>query len=224
MDAYARTRVVESFNATLGLPRQRDTALIAGSVAWIRLLAPPEDWRTRIAQLEARGIGLRRNEGYGRVAFNHPIYERREELTRSAIRLDTAMRLGVGAGKDMFARQWEDELDKHLPTTKRLDPRFAAVARWLHTHRAESPEALRGRLDTIGQPDSALIEALGGTTGYGARNKANFFQTDGKSVMEALGGALTWLQRENPENWPRGIERLASWVAALAVDKQGGTQ
>ncbi len=224
IDAYARTRLVDSFNATLGLPRRRDTALAAGSMAWIRLPEPPKkDWQTRMAQLESVGIGLRRNEGYGRVAFNHPIYERREELTESAIGLEGRMRLGDEAARDSFMNRWEEKLEEYLPPRKQLDLRFAALARWLHAHRDESPENLLRHLGAIGQPDSALIGAIGGADEYGARSKANFFQTDGKPTVEAIGKALKWLQKEDSTNWPRGIERLADWLAALA-EKKGGAQ
>ncbi len=221
VDAYARTRIVDSFNATWGLPRRRDTALVAGSVAWIRLPNPPADWQDRMARLEIEGIGLRRNEGYGRVALNHPIYDQREKLTESAIRLAEPMRLGAGAVRDFFMKQWEEELEKRLPSGQRLDPRFAALARWLHIHHRESPAELIKQLGTVGQPDSALKEAIGE---YGVRSKTNFFQTDGKLVVEAIGKALEWLQGQDPENWPRGIARLADWLAALATDKKGGTQ
>jgi len=224
VEAHARTRVVDSFNATLGLPRRRDTGLVAGSVARLQLLDPPGDWQKRMAQLEAEGIGLRRNEGYGRVAFNHPLYERREELTESAIRLEAPMRLGTGPAKDSFMKRWEEELEKHLPSKQHPDPRFAAVARWLYIRSDESPESLLGQLNAIGQPDSTLIAAIGGPEEYSSRSKANFFQTDGKPVMEAIVEALAWLQKENPWNRSRGIERLAEWLTALAADKKGGAQ
>lgn len=224
VEAHAHTRVVDSFNATLGLPRRRDTGLVAGSVARLRLLEPPDDWQKRMAQLEAEGIGLRRNEGYGRVAFNHPIYERRKELTEGAIRLETPMRLGPGPAKDAFMKRWEEELEKHLPSKQRPDPCFATVARWLHIHSDESPESLLGQLNAIGQPDSALIAAIGGPEEYSSRSKANFFQTNGKPVMEAIVEALEWLEEEDSWNWSRGIERLAEWLTALAADKKGGAQ
>ncbi|HQE92104.1 MAG TPA: RAMP superfamily CRISPR-associated protein [Anaerolineae bacterium] len=220
-DAYARTCVVDSFNATLGLPRWRDTALVAGAVAWFRLLAPPDDWQTRLGQLEATGIGLRCNEGFGRVAFNHPIYERRNELQASAINLTGQMRL-VKPHKDTFMEHWEKELGK-LP--EKLDPRFTAVARWLHTHRDQTPETLLVQLGALGQPDAAMIETIGGEKEYGERSKDNFFAKEGAKSIQAIRQALEHLkEKENPQNWPRGIERLADWVAVLATDKKGGAQ
>jgi len=220
-DAYARTRVLDSFNTHLGLPRWRDTALTAGSVVWLKLQSPPDDWQARMQQLETESIGLRHNEGFGRVAFNHPIYERREELQDSAIGLDPEMRLGSKPGKDTFMKHWEEELER-LP--KKLDPRFTPLARWLHTRSDESPENLLGQLSVIGQPNSDLIATIGGRDEYGDRSEDNFFTQEGKDGVQAVRNALQYLKQEDQQNWSRGIERLADWLAALAGDKKGGAQ
>lgn len=225
-DAYARTRVVDSFNAHLGLSRWRDTALTAGAVVWIRLLAPPDDWTARIQRLEAEGIGLRRNEGFGRIAFNHPVYDLCQDIQNSAIALDPQIRSDHAPGRDTFMGFWEEELKKHLSQNQRLDARFAALARWLHTHSNESPQALLNRLNAIGQPDTGLKEAIGGPEEYGQLSKTNFFQADGKKGIEAIDAALKHLhEKEERQNWSPGIERLAEWLAALAGEKQqGGAQ
>jgi len=217
-DAYARTRPVDSFNATLGLPRWRDIALTAGSVVWFRMLNPPPDWRIRMCQLEAEGIGLRRNEGYGRVAFNHPVYERREELQESAIQLEERMKPVSGPGQDTFMAPWEKELEEKL--TKKLAPRFAALARWLYAHRDESPEVLLNQLNAIGKPDQTLIDAIGGESEYGSRSKDNFFVQEGKAGIRAICEALEYLKKEDRQDWPRGIAVLADHLAALAGDKE----
>jgi len=116
---------------------------------------------------------------------------------------------------------WEEELKK-LP--KKLDPRFAVVARWLHTHSDQTPETLLGQLSAIGQPDQVLIEAIGGKPEYGDRSKDNFFAKEGAKGIQAIRQALEHLKKEEPQNWPRGIERLADWLAALTGDKKGGAQ
>jgi len=221
-DAYARTRPVDSFNATLGLPRWRDTTLTAGSVVWFQLQAPPDDWLAQMQKLETEGIGLRRNEGYGRVAFNHPVYERREELQESAIRLEERMRPISGPGKDTFMTHWEEELEEKLP--KKLDPRFGALARWLYAHRDESPETLLNQLNAVGEPDQTLIDAIGGESEYGSRSKDNFFAQEGKAGIQAICKALEYL-KEDQQNWSRGVAVLADQLAARAGDKvKGGAQ
>lgn len=220
-NACARTHVVDGFNAHLSLPRWRDMALVAGSVVWLKLQSLPDNWKERLQQLEAEGIGLRRSEGYGRVAFNHPVYNLCQGVQHSAIPLDRQMRLGAGPGKDTFMERWEEELGK-LP--RKLDPRFRALARWLHTRSNESPDNLLGQLSAIGQPNTDLIAAIGGQDEYGHRSKDNFFTQEGKAGVQAVRDALEYLKKEEQQNWSRGIKRLADWLAALAGDKKGGAQ
>lgn len=227
-DVYARTRVVDGFNSTLGLPRWRETALVAGSVAWIRLVDPPKDWAERMQTLESEGIGLRRNEGFGCIAFNHPVYYQRQELRDSAIGLDQKMRLGSSQNLSRFMEEWEDKLDVLLPQERRLDAPFQTLARWMHTQGDASPQDWIDQFSSLGdfeiafgQPDKALIAAIGENE-YGKRSKDNFFIKDGKSSIEAICIALEWLNKQDSRQWRGGIERLAEWVAALASDKQNG--
>ncbi|RMD67504.1 hypothetical protein D6833_00125 [Candidatus Parcubacteria bacterium] len=237
-DAYSRIRVVDSFNATLGLPRWRDTALIAGSVVWFTLLNPPDDWQERMEQLEREGIGLRRNEGYGRIAFNHPVYERRGEFTESAIRLEEAMRQ-KNQPRKAFVKLWEEKLEEFLPSNKRLAPRFVALARWLHSHHNQTPaeilNSFKARFEgdkcqsvdlqeVFGEPDNALIEAIGGRAEYGARSKDNFFADEGKDAMLKICNALKYLENEDQHHWSEGIEILSDRIVALARSEKGETE
>ena len=244
-DAYARMCVVDSFNTHLGLPRWRDTALAAGSVVWFTLESPPDNWQERMETLEIQGIGLRRNEGFGRVAFNHPVYDQRDKLTRSNIRLNEAMRLEGGHDQNMFMERWEKELDGLLP--KKLDPRFAALARWLYTNSDMSPAELldyfgaeftqqeEGKKDkrvelkptpdrVLGEPNTALIEAIGGKSEYGDRSKDNFFLGEGKEVMIKICEALEELEGKDKQHWAEGIQHLADRIAALAREEKGESQ
>lgn len=227
-EAYARTRIVDSFNATLGLPRGRDTALMAGAAVRIHLENPPNDWAIRMQKLESDGIGLRRNEGFGRIAFNHSVYEMRESLNNSAIEIKDEMKLGIILSPEMLMQEWEEELNNRLPHGRCQDARFQALVRWLHIHSDMSPQDWIDQLASIGncemafgQPNKALIAAIGEKE-YGKRNKDNFFTTDGKGDVEAICKALEWLKDQDSRQWRGGIERLAEWIAALARDKQNG--
>ena len=245
-DAFARSRVVDGFNSHLGLPRWRDTALVAGSVVWFTLGEPPDDWAERMKKLERDGIGLRRNEGFGRVAFNHPVYDQRDKLTESNIPLDRAMRLGSRPRTDKFAKQWEETLDGLLPA--KVDGRFTVIARWLHTNSNTPPAQLiehlgfrsvkqggnikcekiehpenRPKDKILGEPNEELIESIGESE-YGARGKDNFFLGDGKEVTHKICEALLKLSEKDKQYYRRGIEILADRIAALAGDKEGGAQ
>jgi CRISPR-associated protein Csx10 len=231
-DAYARTRVVDSFNSTLGLPRWRDTALMAGSMAWIHLISPPKEWTERMEKLELDGIGLRRNEGYGCIAFNHPVFDQRKILTESAIKLDGEMRIGGRQSPDRFMEEWEDKLGALLPQKQVSDAPFQALARWLHTHSDKPIQELIDHLTSMidpekaffGQPDKALIDEIGEIE-YGKRKKKNPFIEKGKDNIGAIIKALEFLKKEDPECWRSGIERLAEWIALASIDeKKGGIQ
>lgn len=214
LDAFARVRSVDGFNAHLGLPRWRDTALTAGSVVRFKLQSPPEDWKERLQKLETEGIGVRRNEGFGRVAFNHPIFDNREALGESDISLEEPMRI-PGRKKDSFMAWWEEKLEELLPANSMLDPRFATVARWLRMNRDKSPGELSSLLGGLGEPGDLLISAIGEEE-YGDRSKPNIFQEEGKEGVKAIRKALEWLKEEHSQNWARGIDRLADWLATLA--------
>lgn len=236
-DAYAQIKTVDGFNATLGLPRWRDTALSAGSMARISLKNPPGDWITQMQKLETEGIGLRRNEGYGRVVFNHPVYEHHENLKESDMPLDLQMRLHRGPEQNSFILSWEEKLEDLLPSKGNLDNRFTALARWLHGHSGMKPETLLNifaseyNIETneivnykrsFGQPDESLITAIGEQE-YGQRAKDNFFTKDCKNEIRAIWKALTYLRKEDGQHWRCGIERLAGWINALTREKGGQT-
>jgi len=215
-DVYARSRVVDGFNNHLGLPRWRDTAITAGSVVWLTLESPLDNWQERMAQLERDGIGLRRNEGFGRIAFNHPVYDRRDALTRSDIRLEEPMRLGDKPVADKLMERWEKKLADTLPA--RLDASFVALARWLYTSADTSPRDLKAQLTSLGELPEEAFELLGGKQEYGKRHTLKpeadkLANHPGVKLVEQL---LTELETFDEAFWPLGIQMLADRIAATA--------
>lgn len=233
LDSYARTRIVDGFNSTLGLPRWRDTALVAGSMAWIRLRDSPENWAEQMQRLELEGIGLRRHEGFGRIAFNHPIFNQHQKLAESSICLDRVMKPRSRISPDRVMEEWEDQLDKFLSKKKFSGASFQALARWLHTHSNKSINELINTLSSFaadpakasfGQPDRVLIDEIG-EVDYGKRDKKNFFIDKGKEEIKAIIKALEYLKKEDPKYWRRCIERLAEWIELASIDeRKGGIQ
>lgn len=66
---------IPGWNAALGLPKPETVALARGSVLLGRCDADQEqDVLSRLGQIEAEGVGERRNEGFGRVAVCYPIH------------------------------------------------------------------------------------------------------------------------------------------------------
>ena len=70
--SYTRTEVIGGYHAHLSLPRQQWPAIAPGSVFVFELKHPlDQESRERLIKLEREGLGLRRSEGYGRIAINH---------------------------------------------------------------------------------------------------------------------------------------------------------
>lgn len=75
--ADAELATVRGWNAAHGLPRGDDLALVPGSVVAYRVrgeAAAIEDLLARLHAASKTGIGLRRNEGFGRVIVNDPVH------------------------------------------------------------------------------------------------------------------------------------------------------
>ncbi|MFN3373375.1 MAG: hypothetical protein ACK44M_07420 [Chloroflexus sp.] len=220
--AFSAVRTVDSFNATLGLPRARDIAIVAGSSVRLSFKnITKHDLITCLAETEARGIGLRRDEGFGQVAFNHPVYRQLQGIDSPMLDLSP---LELASAKPypfaallQFTREWAEQLDKHSFDAFN-DERFEAVARLLHVSRHTSVDAIKDELAQMGTPAQALGASLPG------RDKPNFFETDGKRAMDTIGVLLDELAKllaskqlaQNPQTWRIGLHMLAARIAGPA--------
>ncbi|MCP4417675.1 MAG: hypothetical protein GY805_13715 [Chloroflexi bacterium] len=84
VDQFVSSRIVDGFNTHRGVPRWRDEAIQAGSVVRFTLKAADTSEAAKIlADIERNGIGLRRYEGFGRVAFNHPLFAKLKDAKHS---------------------------------------------------------------------------------------------------------------------------------------------
>lgn len=69
--SYTRTETISGYNSHLRLPRQQVPAIGAGSVFEFELARDlTETDQKQLLKLERNGLGMRKNEGYGRVAVN----------------------------------------------------------------------------------------------------------------------------------------------------------
>lgn len=69
---YLRSRRVDSWHGRWALPRPSLSVLAAGSALRVRIAEDQPIPADRLAGLQDQGIGLRRGEGFGAVAINHP--------------------------------------------------------------------------------------------------------------------------------------------------------
>jgi CRISPR-associated protein Csx10 len=217
LNVFASARQVDGFNAHLGLPRWRDTVLEAGSSVGVRLVNPPADWQRRLKEVERDGIGLRREEGFGRVVFNHPIYRSCEGITQSDLKLGSDLRLGTGEHllrkEDRFEKDWQDKLNKEKGWTQCQSEVFAAVARWLLAHRTESE--LSEKLPKLADSPSQELRDL--IADYGDRSKESKLDRKGLELIGKLLGKLEELVgKYGAQCQARGVMMLADRVAANA--------
>lgn len=71
--------VLQGWNAACGLPKADSPAIEAGAVFLFRVPGSlREEVQARLAELECRGLGERRNEGFGRVSACDPFHYRFE--------------------------------------------------------------------------------------------------------------------------------------------------
>ena len=69
--SYTRTETISGYNSHLRLPKQQVPAIGAGSVFEFELSRNlTETDQKQLLKLERNGLGMRKNEGYGRVAVN----------------------------------------------------------------------------------------------------------------------------------------------------------
>ena len=141
-DQYIKTKNVDGFNSHLGLPKWREGAISAGST--VRLLFTingNQEEKEKVENLiidklkgiEEKGIGLRKNEGFGKICFNHPI--RNINKLFFPIRLPEEMRIDRPTRPIIFRlkENWEEYLDGKISELKMNDDDWLAVARWLHS-------------------------------------------------------------------------------------------
>lgn len=249
---YAATQDVDSFNAARHAPRWRDRAVVAGSSVGIEitpdgLAALVGDWRIaggdstegiadelaalrwRIRQIEAGGIGLRTHEGFGRVAFNHPVYAPSSDLAEglaieewpAGFKPSTKTALLIEEAK--FRWQWDEKLTEWEQSAKdnakeiRLkrenwealqDAAFEPVARLLYLCRQRDANFVRERLGEL-KKGTILSTYLWGKklSERGEQSKLN------PKGLELIADLIKQLEVYGEAVWPIGLELIAARLA-----------
>lgn len=226
--SFSAVRPVDAFNAKLGLPRARDVAMAAGSCVRLSFSGIElADLVNALEKAEGHGIGLRRDEGFGRVAFNHPVHDNNlanwgvGALDLSPLVLgDSTQHAHPATALIQFVLDWMKKLDDEFKSgaSKFNDERFEAAARLLHVSRKASTKDVKQEMHRMGKMEELLPETLKG------RDKKNIFETDGKSGMEMIDRLLdemaTLIQlrmpAHEPQAWRIGLQMLAARIAELA--------
>ena len=210
---FSRSRIVDAFNGQVGLPRYRDYAIQAGSSVRLRLEGRQDDIKQCLAYLELRGIGLRRNEGFGKVAFNHPLqYASRpgQEMTYQ-IRVPDILReskktlLNTNAMKSDI--QFRVDIEKALASDdvwgscRRNGEYWSALARIMY---ARPEKTLQDLASEIGQAPEDIRDELNG------RNKVSFYK-------DAKKGSNIFMEIQKVYN---RIHKEEAWQKSALSDEQ----
>lgn len=181
--AFCKASAVDNFNNQLGLPRWRDLAIKAGSAAGFRIVPPifqneaeREQWRsklqTRLEKIESEGLGLRRNEGFGMVVCNHPLYDH-GDIEGTAWKIEREMKLAEPKAKpetEGYAvyteydaiGNWQRELRSDKDIEKLMSAectnafeiqKWQSVARWLWSSASRPISELHSEIGEFGRPD-----------------------------------------------------------------------
>lgn len=225
---FARGKVIDTFNNHIGLPRHRDIAMVAGSA--VTLLVDEniklDALHNRLEKVEMQGIGLRRNEGFGRLVFNHPVYDNAcqsvgdvtgikapDLLQRSKAHHDDVL-----ASEAKFRDGWKGSFRfSDEDRAKLRHEEFDGLVREIRTAKIQSLDDAKALLINYGKAEMVMPGGLPG------RQKPNFFETEGKEGLALLTSRFEKLSRlagTSMERWTIGCAMLAEQLALVVPEKK----
>lgn len=225
---FARGKVIDTFNNYIGLPRHRDLALIAGSAVTLMVdeTIGLDDLCYRLEAVETQGIGLRRNEGFGRVVFNHPIYHNACQAVgdTTGIRVPSALQRGKTFANSVFDQEatfyttWENILASQGDKWNSLNhEEFDGLAREIRTAKLQSLADATTLLANYGKAETVMAGGLPG------RQKPNFFEKDGQeglALLSSLFQRLNGVAGGSVEKWTIGCAMLAEHLVLVVPEKK----
>ncbi len=165
MEAFVSSRSIDSFNTHRRMPRWRDEAIVAGSMVRFTLEGLTDEAVEEVLRsVETYGTGLRRQEGFGIVAFNHPVFlenpnmngiplghaaaalAQLADITPDALQTATAIQDEL-----RFTREWQTTLDdcwqEKQAMWDALTDKYEAFARLIYLYRYRPVTALLAWID-----------------------------------------------------------------------------
>lgn len=241
-----RTHLRDGFHTHRRLPRWRDIALLAGSGARVTvnkagLDAIEERWKGagklgagalawHLEQVEQAGVGLRRNEGFGRLAFNHPLSLAQPLEGVLGVSVPSGLRRAVGIhplqGEETFRREWAKRLDEAEQSQewKKIGKEFAPIARLFALCSPFAKEQVRRWLEGVSSPASLWNKKVSGRPAKEALAK----EAAGMKLLLELVEELDTrhlpqeeeYEAERRNRWRMGLLMLAERVSVQA--EEGG--
>lgn len=226
---FARSRIVDTFNNHIGLPRHRDITITAGSA--VTLLVDEaitlDDLHERLRKVETQGIGLRHHEGFGRVAFNHPVYTNACQAVGDAtgVKIPDTLQPGkahhdaILTNEAKFRDGWKESLlslsDENRAKLRHEE--FDGLVREIRTAGIHSLDDAKALLSNYGKAETVMPGGLPG------RQKPNFFEAEGKEGLALLVSLFEKLGRSagaSPNRWTIGCAMLAEQLALIVPEKK----
>jgi CRISPR-associated protein Csx10 len=234
---FAKSQVIDSFNNKMGLARHRDMALAAGSAVTlvVKEALDLSELQARLADIELRGLGVRRNEGFGRVIFNHPVYQDGcQGVEATEIEIPDELRLGKALADTIYSKTaafesaWRKQLTTYTPPQWKTirHAQFSGMAREIDSAWVRSLTDANNLFDSYGKVEHLLVGALL------ARPKLQFFTNEerGKPGVDFLKGLFRELatrieqeatnKREQTLLWIMGCRELARRMNEVIPEKE----
>lgn len=177
--------------------------------------------RNRLQQLENEGIGLRRNEGFGRIVFNHPFYL--DDSNKSTLNWKLPAELYPNANDEeplrAFKKRWKTEIDdyaKEKACQEKLNEHALPVAKIIYLYRFEHKDKMDAAFERLLKPES---EYLWGKK-LVLRETESKIKLDGE-VMKLICKIIDRLWEDVKQNhkdprWPEGLALLAERLSEQA--------
>lgn len=228
MQQIASSQIVDSFNTHRRMPRWRDTVIEAGSVARVKIEGVNATNRSTVVaalkRVETDGIGWRRHEGFGRIAFNHPVFAPQRLNDKSLMSDETwdilhpdNVQLHLLQKLDQQSNAWMNTVIYQNQTLwERVKPNYDALARLLYLYRHKSLESLLAWLTKtdgnypFGQPDR-----LWGDKAFPARSKDS--RVEGAFVKWLHDLLRDKLKDKSVAERASAIEQIAAKIATQAA-------
>jgi len=195
---FAGSTLIGGFNRKWGLPLPQVPALAAGTVIVFEGVGINE---SQIKQLEAYGIGERREDGFGRIAVN---WLKKEEFLVSLYKSSTTSSLPPlkKAGSHLLAEQMAQRL-----LEQKLEQVLQKQVGYLSLQDGISNSQL-SRLQSVARQalpngDCNLVISLLNNLPSNARNQFERTKIGNKSFRQQLD---EWL--ENPTDWINGVKKV----------------
>ena len=225
VEAFVDGRSVDSFNTYRRMPRWRDEAITAGSMVRFTLSGlTDEEIVTALQLVETNGLGLRRQEGFGVAAFNHPVFltepkidgislgaaadalkklaDTNEDVAKAANAIHEELKFANGTWQKILDKCWRDKKSMW----KSLDDRYEALARLIYLYRYRPVAELLAWFDNKNGRSLGKEENLWGKRTLVGRDKQAKLE---KPVVDEVVGLLKQLENKPQTQQTVGITMLA---------------